>query len=60
MLISTRQRVRAQRVKLVADDRLIEQVSATKYLGVKIDSHLSREQHIDFIVSKVRNKLSGD
>ena len=49
MLIGTRQRVGAQRVKLVVDDRLIEQVSTTKYLGVKIDSHLSWEQHIDFI-----------
>ena len=52
MLTCTRQRVRAQRVKLVVDDRLIEQVSTAKYLGVKIDSHLSWEQHIDFIVSK--------
>ena len=48
--------MRAQRVKLVADDRLIEQVSTTKYT-VKIDSYLSWEQHIDFIVSKARNKL---
>ena len=57
MLIGTRQRVCAQRVKLVVDDRLIEQVSTTKYLGVKIDSYLSWEQHIDFIVSKARSKL---
>ena len=35
----------AQRVKSVVDDQLIEQVY---YLRVKIDSHLSREQHIDF------------
>ena len=57
MLIGTRQRVRAQRVNLIVDDRLIEQLSATKYLGVKIDSHLFWEQHIDFIVSKARSKL---
>ena len=43
MLIGTRQRVRADRVNLTVDDRLIEQVSTTKYLGVKIDSHLSWE-----------------
>ena len=36
MLIGTRQRVRAHRVNLTVDDRLIEQVSTTKYLGVKI------------------------
>ena len=57
MLIGTRQRVRAQRVKLVVDDKLIEQVSTTKYLGVKINSHLSWEQHIDFIVSKAHSKI---
>ena len=57
MLICTRQRVHAQRVKLVVDDRLIEQVSTAKYLGVKIDSHLSWEQHVDFIVSKACSKL---
>ena len=42
---------------MVVDDRLIEQVSTTKYLGVKIDSYLSWEQRIDFIVSKARSKL---
>ena len=43
MLIGTRQSVHAQRVKLVIGDSLIEQVSTTKYLGVKIDNHLSWE-----------------
>jgi len=57
MLIGTRQRVCAQRVFLIVDDRLIQQPSTTKYLGVKIDSHLSWEQHIDFIVCKARSKL---
>ena len=57
MLIGTRQRLCAQKVNLVLDDRSIELVSTTKYLGVKIDSHLSWEQHIDFIVSKARSKL---
>ena len=57
MLIGTRQRVRAQRVNLIVDDRLIEQVSTTKYIRVKIDSQLSGELHIDFIVSKACNKL---
>ena len=59
VLIGTRQRLRAQRVNLIVDDRLIEQFSSTKYLGVKIDSHLSWEQHIDFIVSKACSKLFG-
>ena len=44
-------------IKLVVDDRLIEQVSTTKYLGVTMDSHLSWEQHIDVIVSKAHSKL---
>ena len=58
MLIGTRQSVHAQRVKLVVGDRLIEQVFTTKYLGVKIDNHLSLEQHIDFLVSiKAHSKL---
>ena len=47
MLIGTRQRVRAQRVNLIVGDRLIEQVSTIKYLGVKID----------YIVSKACSKL---
>ena len=47
----------AQRVKFVVDDRSIEQVSTTKYLRVKVDSHLCWEQHINFIVSKACNKL---
>ena len=47
MLIGTRQRVHAQRVNLIVDDRLIEQVSTTKYLGVEID----------YIVSKACSKL---
>ena len=42
---------------MIVDDRLIEQLSTTKYLRVKIDSHLSWEQHIDFIVSKACSKL---
>ena len=49
--------MRAQRVNLIVDDRLIEQVSTTKYLGVKIDSHLSWEQHTDLIVSKAHSKF---
>ena len=57
MLIGTRQRLYAQRINLVVDDRSIEQVSTTKYLGVKTDSHLSWEQHNDFIVSKARSKF---
>ena len=57
MLIGTRQRLCGQRINLVVDDRSIEQVSTTKYLGVKIDSHLLWEQHIDFIVSKARSKV---
>ena len=57
MLIGTMRRVCAKRIKLVVDGRSIEQVSTTKYLGVKIDSHLSWEQHIDFTVSKARSKL---
>ena len=57
MLIGTRQTVCAQRVNLIVDDRLIEQLSTTKYLGVKIDSHLFWEQHIGFIVSKAHSKL---
>ena len=57
MLIGTRQRLCGQRINLVVDDRSIEQVSTTKYLGVKIDSHLLWEQHIDFIVSKARSEV---
>ena len=55
LLISTNQRVHAQRAKLIADDRLIEQVSTTKYLGVKIDSRLSWKQHTDSCLKPVTN-----
>ena len=55
MLIGTRQRVHVQRVKLVIDDRLIEQVFTTKYLKVNIDSHLSWEKHIDYIVNQAND-----
>ena len=57
MLIGTKQRLHALMDKLLVDDRLIERASDTKYLGVKIDSHLSWKQHIDFVVSKACSKL---
>ena len=38
-------------------DKPIERVSATKYLGVILDDHLTFEEHVSFVHKKASKKL---
>ena len=54
MLVGTRQRVSGKTLCLSLGDSLLRQVSSTKYLGVCIDSHLTWQNHIDYVMKRVR------
>ena len=57
MLVGTRQRVSGKTLCLSLGDSLLRQVSSTKYLGVCIDSHLTWQNHIDYVLKRVRGKM---
>ena len=57
MLIGSRQRVGGKTLRLSLDDSLLRQVPSTKYLGVCIDSHLTWQNHIDYVMKGVRGKI---
>ena len=48
---------RGQKIDVDIDNHTLTQVSSTKYLWVMIDSHLTWEQQVNFMVSKAWNKL---
>ena len=39
------------------DDQLVDEVNSVKYLGLVLDSHLSWNEHIDLIASKIRSVI---
>ena len=57
MLIGSRQRVGDKTLCLSLNGSLLKQVSSTKYLGVRIDHHLTWQNHIDYILKRVRGKI---
>ena len=58
MVIGSRQRLRHIReMNSSLNGQLVDNVSTFKYLGMIIDSHLSFDKHVDFIVEKSTNKL---
>jgi len=56
MLIGTQQRVSGKSLCLSLDDSELKQVSSTKYLGLYIDSHLTWQNHVDYVLKRVRGK----
>ena len=57
MLVGSCQRVSGKTLCLSLGDSLLRQVSSTKYLGVCIDSHLTWQNHIDYVMKRVRGKM---
>ena len=57
MLIGSRQRVGGKTLRLSLNDSLLRQVPSTKYLGMCIDSHLTWQNHIDYVMKRVRGKF---
>jgi len=43
---------------LTLDGTVLKQVCSTKYLGVYLDYHLTWQSHVDYVLGRVRGKLS--
>ena len=59
MLIGSHQRTIGLNLTLTLDGDILRQVSSTKYLGVYLDQHLTWQAHVDYVLSRVRRKLSA-
>ena len=57
MLIGTRQRVSGGTLCLSLNDSMLKQVTSTKYLGLFIDQYLTWQNHIDYVLKRVRGKI---
>jgi len=57
MLIGSRQRLEGKSLHLSLNGNVLKQVSSTKYLGLYIDQHLTWQDHIDYIMKRVRGKI---
>ena len=59
MLIGTIQKIKNQKLCLSVDGSTMKQVQSTKYLGVIIDETLTWNEHVDYILRRVRAKLAA-
>jgi len=57
MLIGSRQRTGGLDRVITLDGIVLRQVCSTKYLGVYLDQHLTWQAHVDYVLSRVRQKL---
>ena len=57
MLIGSHQRTNGLNLKITLDGSILKQVCSTKYLGVYLDQHLTWQAHVDYVLSRVRQKL---
>ena len=57
MLIGSRQRVGGKTLSLSLNGSVLKQVPSTKYLGVYIDQYLTWQNHIDYVLRRVRGKV---
>ena len=57
MLIGTQQRTIEKTLNLSLNNVPLKQVSTVKYLGVCIDQHLTWQNHVEYVLRRVRGKL---
>jgi len=56
MLIGSRQRIGGKSLSLSVNGDVLQQVLSIKYLGLYIDQHLTWQNHIDYVLKRVRGK----
>ena len=59
MLVGTRQKLKDKSISVFLSGLQLEQVMHIKYLGLIIDSHLKWDEHINYVLKRVRNKLDS-
>ena len=59
MLIGPHQRIKNHTLEVSLNGNKINSVSSTKYLGVYIDCHLNWNDHVNYILKRVRGKLAA-
>ena len=57
MLIGPHQKIKNSSLDVSLNGDKIDSVSSTKYLGVHINCHLNWNEHVNFILQRVRGKL---
>ena len=59
MLIGPYQKIKDFSLDVSLNGEKIECVTSTKYLGVYIDCHLNWNDHVNYILRKVRGKMTA-
>ena len=59
MLIGTHQKIRDQTLNISLSGMKISPVTTTKYSGLYIDNHLRWDNHIDYVLERVRAKMAS-
>ena len=57
MLIGLRQRIGCKTLCLLLNDSVLKQVSSTKYLEAYIDQNLTWQNHVDYVLIRVRGNI---
>ena len=57
MLIGSRQRIGSKSLSLSVNGHVLQHVSSINYLGLYIDQHLTWQNHIDYVLKRVRGKI---
>lgn len=59
MLIGPHQKIRNRTLDVSLSNTKICSVTSTKYLGVYIDCHLTWDEHVQYVLKRVRGKLAS-